>query len=487
MTVRGGGVSKADHLWHEALHTHVANEQLVYVFLQYSPTYNRTVALAGVKAALQSNDVVSYALWELIGQDDLLVQAWIPRSMRLSTFENALQGSAHPGSSIVSTAVSVEEFIEHWMWTHQDGVNWTAAVHDVDERHFVEVNSSATVPAAAIRRYQNAGYLYKVRPAKTIKLFIRVSTFNRPASVHSEGELNDRIRQALADCPELTSPVLMRVLGGGCAFLLSGRVKPVDFESIAERLQPALHTHGLLDVFAARTTTQISALRGPVDRREQLRSFAQVPDERLSDEDLFARLSRPESALLEFKASAFTDLNHAVGRSTTKRSRDEQVEEIAKAVAGFANARGGTVVIGVAERKRFTVEELRLADYRAQEHGDNIVIGVDREFPQGGWDAYVNQLGAKLRAHLDPNASGAFRIRDLDVDGLTLCVITVFRGTRWYWVKQKGFDHRGKPATVKFFYGRHEASTTPLDGSEADAYKQANPRADKPGQMPPDA
>jgi len=107
---------------------------------------------------------------------------------------------------------------------------------------------------------------------------------------------------------------------------------------------------------------------------------------------LRAWLLQPEGDDLEFKSSAFTDVDHRVGRKPTARTPNEQIFDIAKAVCGMLNAEGGTVVIGVAELDRYGPEELESPYRHPPMVGTRAILGIDAEHDFPGWDRYQRKL-----------------------------------------------------------------------------------------------
>jgi predicted HTH transcriptional regulator len=217
----------------------------------------------------------------------------------------------------------------------------------------------------------------------------------------------------------------------------------------------------------------MSALAAPLDRREQLLP-TQAEDATVAPdvEELGSWLLQAESDQLEFKASAFTDIEHAIGNRSSPRARDDQLREIAKAVTGFLNASGGTLVIGVAETDRLDEERLLRRFPGALTVSTRLVLGVDHEFSRGGWDQYQRTLAANLRKQITGEFDGWVKYHDVDYKGLTVCVLKVRRSKGWHYLKSR--DRSG--TTTWSFYGRAGGETRHLPPPEADQFKEAHPR-----------
>lgn len=196
-----------------------------------------------------------------------------------------------------------------------------------------------------------------------------------------------------------------------------------------------------------------------------------------SEMDLKSWLKESESDDLEFKSSAFTDVDHRVGRKDRPRTHNEQVHEVAKAVVGLLNATGGTVVVGVAELDKYPDHELLRAYPELTQFGDRMIIGVDSEYSKGGWDAYQRRLANALRRAIDGEIDGWVKYHELRMEGKTVCVIRVRRPPTWYYVNRT--DKNG--GVMNEFYGRVGGETLVLRGTKMDKFKEANPRTTPAG------
>jgi ATP-dependent Lon protease len=153
-----------------------------------------------------------------------------------------------------------------------------------------------------------------------------------------------------------------------------------------------------------------------------------------------AKLVRmPESQTLEFKSSMRYDANlGGVNKAL------EQV--IVKSVSGLMNAKGGVLLIGVAD--------------------DGAVVGIEKDvkaLPQRqDLDFYENYLTTLLENGIGGAATANVRIRFEDVDTRTVCRVTVNPSATPVWTTQKG---QGES-----FFVRLNNSTRPLGAREAYGY-----------------
>jgi hypothetical protein len=329
------------------------------------------------------------------------------------------------------------------------------------------------VPRSSLRSYQNSGYIHKTPEFKRLKVFIRITNPNahRSTNPNIESQVRASIQNLFVD-DILTNAAVMKV-SGGASYLITGRLVPSNLATFGDRLQGTFAKSGVLDFLQSRTITHVSNLYVPLERVEQLLPIARTDATyKPTDEDLKSWLKEPESDDLEFKSSAFTDVDHKVGRKDKARNRTEQVHDIAKAVVGMLNAAGGTVIIGVAELDKYSSEQLLESYPDSIEVQSRMVIGVDSEFSRGGWDKYQLRLAGALRNAIDGEVDGWLKYYTMQVESRTICVIRIRRPSTWFYVKSA--DKNGNSTSE--FYGRTGGETQLLRGQRMDQFKEANPR-----------
>ena len=146
-----------------------------------------------------------------------------------------------------------------------------------------------------------------------------------------------------------------------------------------------------------------------------------------------------ESQTLEFKSSMRYDTEQGGANKAL-----EQV--IVKAVAGLMNARGGILLIGVAD--------------------NGLVVGVEQDLKvlphRQDVDGYANHLTTLLDAGIGAAAAANVDIAFLDIEGKTVCRIMVTPSSRPVWATVKGQG--------EVFYLRLNNSTRTLGAREAHEY-----------------
>lgn len=460
--------SRPTYLWHHDIHTRIGNEQLIFVLAGFDPVYKRQRVLEETKRVLSDLNIGSYSLWELIGEHDLMIQAWLPKGVRPDEFVSRLGDSATVGVGIDTLTMAVDSLVSHWMWNDVNLEHVESEINPGDYSHLNE----AWVPATRIARYRDAGFIHPVLRAKAPELFIRITNPHRTTNSAIESQILETARELVAG-DTITNGVIMKV-SGGASYLLTGRLPLKNFEAIAEVIQAKFAKSGLLEMLRCRTVTNMSALYAPLETVEQLLPIATGDaTQKPSNRDLEQWLKESESDDLEFKSSSFTDIDYAIGRRDKSRTRTDQVREIAKAVVGMLNASGGTAIIGVAELDKYSIEDLLRVCPDGQAVGHRFVIGVDSEFPSsGGWDAYQRNLASSLRRIIEGEIDGWVKYHEVQFRSRTLCVIRIRRPSAWYYVKET--NKSGVSSTE--FYGRTGGETRPLRGQRMDQFKEANPR-----------
>ncbi len=456
------------YLWHHKIHSRIGNEQLLFVLAGFDPVYKRVRVVEEIKRALADLGVRSYALWELLGDHDMMIQAWLPAGIDPGEFQSKL--AEHVTVEAETTPMVVESFIDHWMWHEIDLDQVEATVISEDYSNLNE----GYVPRARLNNYRNAGYIHATPSYSRLKFFVRITNPHRSTTRNIEAQIRENIQKVFNKKePVFSNGVVMKV-NGGASYLITGRLSSNHFTAIAQQLQTAFAESGVLESLRCRTITHLSALYTPLDRMEQLLPLPmEDATQKPSDEDLRAWLRESESDDLEFKSSSFTDIDHRVGRKEKPRNQSEQAHEVAKAVVGLLNATGGTVVIGVAELEKYPADELLRIYPGSTQVGDRMVIGVDSEFARGGgWDAYQRRLASTLRKTIDGEIDGWVKYHELRIGGKTVCVIRVRRPPTWYYVNTK--DKNG--VVMNEFFGRMGGETRPLRGQKMDKFKEANPR-----------
>jgi uncharacterized repeat protein (TIGR03833 family) len=233
--------------------------------------------------------------------------------------------------------------------------------------------------------------------------------------------------------------------------------------SVAEILTKAdTHPHGIMVRLDTGEIGRVKTIHKPVSLIASAASEPLVINQNIKIYTLNDLVKNGENHSVEFKRDALwstlfnaddikshkpqtTEL-HAYGRATSKFI-------IAKALAGFLNTDGGTLIIGIAENK---------------EGGENIVVGIDLELKKlkdPCLDGYRRMLIDLIKNYLPSNIfnhiNKYFSIDFEHTEEVTVCRVTVEKSDKRVFLKIKNKAH---------FYIRTDASTRELDGEETVEY-----------------
>jgi len=148
--------------------------------------------------------------------------------------------------------------------------------------------------------------------------------------------------------------------------------------------------------------------------------------------------SQEENENLEFKETLRFDIK--------KGEPSKEVEKATlKTIAGFLNAKGGVLVIGVSDKKE--------------------IVGLQRDYDtlkRKDRDSFENYLTVLLKDHIGPNIFYDIRVFFEDKNDMDICIVEVFLGKEAVFLK----NGDGK----EDFYVRVGNSTQPLSMSESQKY-----------------
>ena len=163
-------------------------------------------------------------------------------------------------------------------------------------------------------------------------------------------------------------------------------------------------------------------------------------DDKFSASDVRRLISSSENTSVEFKQTFSRDLKKQESKSK------ELMHSVVKTIAGFANAAGGTLLIGVADDKEIT--GLELDDY------------------SGDHDAYYLKIGDKVNECLTKLAGTLLDMKILKMENSKeVCVITVKPSSEAIYCR----NNKIKP-NHEWFFVRQMAKTEALLTSDAIKY-----------------
>ena len=192
-----------------------------------------------------------------------------------------------------------------------------------------------------------------------------------------------------------------------------------------------------------------------LERMERFIEDAEHAAPSTAEDQVSTVIAAGESATIEFKASARWD---------TKENRHNPVleEVIVKTVAGFLNAHGGTLLIGVTD--------------------SGVPVGLERDYRRTNKtdpsrDKFELWLTNHLMKKLGREAKPCFHIDFAECDGEDVCRVSVYRAAKPIFVEKNGQE---------VLYVREGNATNPYaKSSDILAYKEQHWSADRPVPAPP--
>lgn len=459
------------YIWNHKLHEVWGNEDLFFIKLRFHPTYNREAILRAIKEVLYDYHVGSYALYEMTGEYDILLRFWLNRMFRTHAFEISLTKRLALQHLHVTDLFHVTQIVEHWVWRDADGLR--EPKRDLLEKGLpseeVDLINMCQLNARQFDRYRQANIISPCTPGKGIKFVITIPKSEISAPPDARNRLIAEIMKLLKEETDV-SEISIYAGHGFAQLLVMARIKAKVFDNVLSRIVMRINGLGLGEFLSVRTYTYVCLNSGGV--KLLFHDVLWFPEQGLVDfhVDLQYALSQEESANLEVKGSAFVDVGKWLFTGKAERTNRITREGVLKAIVGFLNANGGTVVVGALEKDKYKNKpELKekLKDFA--EYDDYFIVGLELDYGKDNWDKFQLALENVLSNWIKPVPISWVRIVKEELQGKDLCVISVRQPTRgWFYVLSEDNN--------EIFYVRQGNSTRPLSGPEADDYKHDNPR-----------
>jgi len=457
-------------LWHPDLHRQAAQEDLAFLTIGFQPRYHRATALQIVDRANAAIGVRSYVLWELQRKPDLLMKVWTPAGKNTDDLWQALRHEAANSPQIrldlAPSTYMVQTTLHHHLWPSRV----TAA--DVDDALDLggDLLTSGTFFGELPKELDPLVRRQLITPLAVgsagVKFFIWLSLSELLPNERAKSSLESELIRVVTTTPHVYATSVYRTLGSA-PYLISGRFKPEHYEVLARDLQPRLSVLGE-PFFATNTDTALSTLFGAIDRAEALLPppAKNLPStyRRTPTLDLDDLLRQDESPTLEIKGSAFSPifLGGTEPREQTPAERANRSkgirDSITKTCAGFLNANGGVLLIGLVETERATLEDARKYSPDAVELGKYIAVGVDTrvEGKRLSWDEFERRLRTQLSKSITPSPDPWIEIHSLQLGTLKIAAVVIAEPNTWFWANTS--------TEQEVFYVRYGNATRPLRG-----------------------
>jgi uncharacterized protein with GYD domain len=413
--------------WHQDVHEHWGHETFWFSFLAFEPVYKRDSALKSVKAQLNEFGVRSYVIYELSGQYDMLVRAWVPNS--INNYDDLIESLPQAGSTF---SVEVKEIVHHWVWQQTERSNIgemlgpaenlrirppiarelellngvQARLADSENRE-IELSRQERETLGDFKRR----WLITEPPYESgIKFIVQVKVDERRQSLHQRQALREQICETLDEAQGIIWDRSLYFCRGHIQFILLGRVRlstAIDpsmgqsgpFHEISPRLLDKISK--IASAGGTKTYTYFFPLPGLLAFKDEV-SVAPAPEHPPPHFDQL--FSREESHEFEAKATAFSEVEQWLrGRGdvvTSAEPGNVAIRSVLFAVASFLNSGGGTVLLGAVEPRKFGNEERGQA---LPKIGKYLCLGIEHDFDAGCYDDFSRALWDVLSRRIEPD------------------------------------------------------------------------------------
>lgn len=506
--------------WHWKVHLGWGRESLVFMFLDFLPTYDRVATVAGLQAFMEEQGVLSYSFYELSAPHDVLVRAWLPRGKPSARLQMALDKSwpkEHPVNAPV--VLEVEQILHHWPWQPNDRsevgemerppTETLKEGRPVRELHILnDVQRAASLAGSSlpggggsfegpgrqsdpsevgnlVKEYKGLHLITEPAYDPGIRFLILVEAENAREDLAARrrlgtslGELLNRAQNGSGQAGPRIWDRSLYSTNGKYPFVILGRVdeSPGHFHSIASALVTEINDR--LAAAGARTHTSFFPLPGFLDFRDELRiSSRPEPDA----PDAAELLGRQESRTLEVKGSAFSELSEFLKERTDQAEISTDIDNKAlssllRAVVSMLNApESSYIVVGAVEAKKYKGSK-RVEDLPTQ--GNFKVWGIEHDLNGSDWDRYTRRLEQALESRISPNPMWWIRLSPSSVTGgKMVCVVSVSLPDEWFHGTFRGKSGGGEEEHFIVRGSGAGASTNSLEPGEVEKYKERTPRS----------
>lgn len=331
-------------IWHQKVHKW-DGESLLYFQINFVPIYRREEISQCLKSFLKEKNIYSYSVYEIYGLYDLFLRLWLPRDCAPTNFREALYEALRPFGCANLLPFYVEQNFHHWAWA--DGAATVPSSTDIRSLspEVIRLIREGTPSKSVIKQLETKYLLRRYEQSKGIKFFIIITP---PAMGESPTERRaSHIYQVLRDIIISESDVaeLSMYTGSGFAWvLLEGKIRQIRHYLSLNNLVQKIDDVGVSD-FCIKTCTCIATgSRRPFSIEvEQLVLEASE----LNEKDSNSFIEREEDPRFEIKGSFKLNVNRHLRDKKRPIVRENRLalEGVIKAVAGFLNADGGTVLV----------------------------------------------------------------------------------------------------------------------------------------------
>ncbi len=425
--------------WHFDAHRLWGGRTLHYWFIRFRRRYDPSVRVDQLLSLLDEVGCQAYALYEVIGDSDIVARTWMP-PLEVARFQEALDERFEPRKC---RNYSVREVIRQWVWQDEAGQPTRASLNGIASsldirtiRDMVRLVNDASVHGRGVdvqlesdplSLFARSALFREVPRTAGIRFIMRL-TLNPDLDdedqrrVHGQvGEELDRLADWNSQRPKtLEEASAYRCVDG--SLILLGRLPFADFHNLRDGvITPISRLPGI-----EHTSTNVATSADFHEFREVLLLEGEgAPGGAVSrgvgavtatPPSVHQLLERDEDEAFEIKGSAFAPLKpwlsrpaEAAGDEGLAESRGFFAKSVAKTVVAFLNTKGGILLIGALQEDVYRVssdlEQLRLKEFPKE--GRLRLAGLqDPIFHKSGWDGWSSRLNQQLRDYIDGEWAG---------------------------------------------------------------------------------
>lgn len=453
-------------IWHHKVHEW-QGESLIYLQLSFAPIYRRKEISESLNCFMRDRNIDSYCKYEVYGGHDLLLRLWLPRDCAPTKLSEVLRESLRTHGCINALPFYVEQSYHHWGWAGAATAEPSSADIRSMTPEVIERVYSETYPKELIKQLENKHLLRIYKPSGGIKFFVMITPPGMGESLTERRALH--IFRSLRDIMISESHIAQPSIYTGSGFawiILKGKIMQVRHYRFLDHFVQRINEVGVSDFYIKTHTCLVTGSPKPYSLEVE-RMRPEVVD--FGETDPIAYIDRDEDPRFEIKGAFKLDINRYLRSKGHEFMRENHIalEGVLKAISGFLNAEGGTILVGVLEKHKYAdlLEQTENPLKRFPVTTDRIVCGINWEYKKGkGWDAYLLELTNMIRKRIGKNASIITTFTKISYHDLDICLIRVPRGDKWYYIDKNKF------------YVRDAVSTIPLEGDDRDDYQAGHPR-----------
>jgi hypothetical protein len=487
------------YVLHHRVHEFWAQTKLCFIRLGFV-VYNQEEIAVALDELLNMLDCSSYAVYELLGEYDILVRAWISVDRDKTEVMDAIQANLLRSDLDQSKVdvLFVKSTDRHWVFCGDDGVRLEPSDKRLEAlpspEESLRINRTLAseedgLSDDAIDDLLGEGVLGRLVHSEeldirevTTSAGIKFVTFIRTKVLVADERrrLRNYINSRIQTLAVLVDDHQQRLVGElslywtphepQTEFVILGRIRPESFHrAIADLVEFVIDP--AMRIFGAHPVTNMFARPDFVFLKEALPASmvgtAPLTEDESTIEEL---LGAPEGTRVEFKASVYVDVQRWIfsgGKPTL--SEELFVDGIVRTVAAFLNSPQvgtGRLIIGAYELTQTLIraregspQEVRERFAQFPEVGRSLVVGIEPDLQAlqgtgrnvGDVDGLMLHIAQRLEEKLKPNgragALSSIDVQSHSIEGRSLLEIVVTTAAPRVWFHYAGPE--GETFTIR--------------------------------------